>query len=91
MAQNSYNCTVQAAGPASNGNETAKPVIYIRLTDVGGAFKGYWFFAAENSRNEMLTVALNAISTGKRVDVSADAPVPNNQTYTQIYRFYIVA
>lgn len=91
MAQNWYTCMVQEVGPASDGGETAAPVIYINLTDVAGGFEGYWFFAAENSRNEMLAVALSAMSTGRQVTVAADEPVPNNTTYTQIYRFYIIA
>jgi hypothetical protein len=89
MAEQWYDCQVLQAGPASDGSETAEPVVYIRLTDSGQAFTGYWFFAAENSRNEMLAVALAALSTGKRVSAAVDVPVDNNSSYTQIHRLYL--
>jgi hypothetical protein len=66
-------------------------VIYINLTDQGGAFAGQWFFAAANSRNEMLAVALAAIGLEKTVNASLDPPKPGNSPYTQCYRMYVVA
>ena len=69
-----YVCTVNEVGPASDGTETAQPVIYVNLTDVSGSFTGQWFFAAENARTEMLAVALSAISLGKQVDYRPDQP-----------------
>jgi len=91
MAENWYTCVVTGAGPATDGTETADPVIYIQLTDVNNAFSNYWFYASENSRNEMLAVALAAMSTGKRVTAAADEPVSSNATYTRIYRLYLIA
>jgi hypothetical protein len=91
MATTYNNCNVNAVGPAANGTETTQPVIYINLTAPGspGAFASYWFFAAEDAKDEMLAVALMAIGTGKSVDASCDAPVAGNVTYTQIYRLYL--
>jgi hypothetical protein len=84
-----YNCTVNNAGPAADGAEAPSPpgpVVYINLTDEGGAFVGRWFYAADNSRSEMLAVALTAISLQATVSVAtADPP----DEFTQIYRFYI--
>lgn len=85
------NCTVNEAGPAADGGEYAPPVVYINLTDPGGAFSGQWFYAAENARNEMLAVALSAIGLGKKVTADADPPVAGGTPYTQIYRLYIMA
>jgi len=53
-----FTCKVNRVGPASDGGETSTPVIYINLTDQAGAFNRYWFYAAENSRSQMLAVAL---------------------------------
>ena len=78
------------SGPAADGNQTTNPVIYIGLTDLGGKFTGQWFFAAKNSKAEMLAGALSAISLGKTVPVVLDPPDVNGSPYTQYYRFYIV-
>jgi hypothetical protein len=86
-----YGCTVNEVGPASDGTETAQPVIYVNLTDVSGSFTGQWFFAAENSRTEMLAVALSAISLGKQVTAALDAPNAGGSPYTQCYRMYVSA
>jgi hypothetical protein len=84
-----YTCTVDSVGPASNGTETPNPVIYLNLTDQAGAFSGQWFFAASNSRKEMLAVGLAAMSTSRAVTVLADPPAASGSPYTQVYRFYI--
>jgi hypothetical protein len=86
-----YNCTVNAVGPASDGTETPTPVIYIMLTDAAGSFNSQWFYAASDSKNEMMAVALSAISLGKRVSASLDPPAAAGTPYTQCYRFYILA
>ena len=57
-----FSCTVNEIGPAADGTETADPVIYINLTDTGGSFVNQWFHAAENSKGQMLSVGLAAIS-----------------------------
>jgi hypothetical protein len=87
MAQ--YNCTVNNAGPAANGAEAPSPpgpVVYINLTDEGGAFQGRWFYAADNTKSEMLAVALTAMSL--QATVLAFIVDPPNE-FTQIYRFYV--
>lgn len=86
-----YTCTVNRAGPAANGTETSAPVIYLDLTDKGGKFSGQWFYAAASSKNEMLAVALSAISLGKAVSAYLDPPATSGSPYTQCYRFYLVA
>jgi hypothetical protein len=86
-----YNCKVNAAGPADDGTETPAPVIYINLTDQSGSFAGYWFYARENSKSQMLAVALTAISLQATVQVAADPPNTPNNIYTQIYRLYVNA
>jgi hypothetical protein len=93
MAVVTMTCIVNAVGPAANGAETAPPVIYINLSSIVGSesFQSFWFFAAENCRHEMLTVALMAIDSEKAVNVTADAPAPGNETYTQIHRLYLTS
>ncbi len=86
-----YTCTVDRVGPAADADEYPPPVVYIMLSDQGGAFGGQWFYAASNATNEMLAVALSAISLGKSVDASLDPPNAGGVPYTQCYRFYIVA
>jgi hypothetical protein len=86
-----FNCTVNRAGPAADATEYPPPVIYINLTDQAGSFGGQWFFAASNAKNEMLAVALSAISLGKTVNASLDPPVAGGTPYTECYRFYIQA
>jgi hypothetical protein len=84
-----YNCTVNNAGPAADAAEAPSPpgpVVYINLTDEGGVFANRWFYAADNTKSEMLAVALTAISLQATVQVAtADPP----DEFTQIYRFYI--
>jgi len=84
-----YSCTVNAAGPASDGAETVPPTIYIDLTDNAGSFARQWFFAAANAKNEMLAVALAAISSQRTVSGALDPPNANNSPFTQIYRLYL--
>ena len=86
-----YNCTVNRVGPAADGTETPAPVIYIMLTDQGATFTDQWFFAGANAKEEMLAVALSAISLGKQVNVALDPPVAGGTPYTQVYRMYIMA
>jgi len=85
-----YTCQVNEAGPATDGTETTPPVIYIALTDQAGTFSGQWFYAAENSKDEMLAVALSAISTGFFVEVGAVAPNPGGTPATEIQRLYLI-
>jgi hypothetical protein len=88
-----YTCTVNQAGPAADGTETAVPVVYINLSDQSPtpAFGNQWFYAAENSRSEMLAVALAAITTGNSVAVGAAPPNAGGSPYTEISRLYLVS
>jgi len=84
-------CKVNNAGPAADGTETVAPTVYINLTDNAGSFGGQWFFAANNSKSQMLAVALTAISLQTTVGCVLDPPNPNNQPFTQIHRLYLNA
>ena len=82
-----FSCTVNEIGPAADGTETPPPVIYINLTDTGGSFVNQWFHAAEDSKAQMLSVGLAAISTNRQVEVAIDAP---NVPYSSVRRMYLV-
>ena len=82
-----FSCTVNEIGPAADGTETANPVIYINLTDTGGSFVNQWFHAAENSKAQMLSVGLAAISTNRRVEAAIDTP---NVPYSAVRRMYLL-
>ena len=82
-----FSCTVNEIGPAADGTETAHPVIYINLTDAGGSFANRWFHAAENSKAQMLSVGLAAMSTNRQVEVAVDTP---NVPYSSITRMYLL-
>jgi hypothetical protein len=88
-----YTCTVNQAGPAADGTETAQPVVYINLSDQSPtpAFTNQWFYTAENSRSEMLAVALGAITTGNPVTFGGDPPNAGGTPYTEIVRLYLAA
>lgn len=91
--------TVNAAGPASDASEAPAAgvsVVYINLTYPGdpnvAAFSNQWFYAADNSKDEMLAVALTAISMGATVGAGLVPPDPTNpNAFPQIYRFYLNA
>lgn len=83
----SYRCTVNEVGPAVDGTETASPVVYINLTDTAsGSFANTWFYAANGAQNQMLDVAIAAISNDNEVDVVATAPNAGGSPYTEISR-----
>jgi hypothetical protein len=82
-----FSCTVNEIGPAADGTETANPVIYINLTDAGGSFVNQWFHAAENSKAQMLSVGLAAMSTNRQVEVAIDTP---NVPYSSVTRMYLL-
>ena len=81
-----FSCTVEI-GPAADGTETADPVIYINLTDTGGSFVNQWFHAAENSKTQMLSVGLAALSTNRQVEVAINTP---NVPYSSVTRMYLL-
>ena len=87
-----YTCTVvQAGAAASGGGLTPDPGVLLYLTDTQGSFPPSWFFAAQTAKNQMLAVALAAISTQSQVHVfAADAPVAGGAP-PQINNLYIIA
>jgi hypothetical protein len=80
-----FSCTVNEIGPAADGTETADPVIYINLTDTGGSFVNQWFHAAENSKAQMLSVGLAAMSTNRQVEVAINTPTVPYSSVTRMY------
>ena len=86
-----YTCTVNSAGPATDGTETSDPVVYINLTDTApsSAFTAQWFYAGETGQTLMLAVAIAALNSGKHVEVGAYPPNPSGSPYTEITRFYL--
>lgn len=83
-----YVCTVNQVGPASDGSETPAPVVYINLTDTGGAFENSWFYAANGIQQQLLEVGISAIAQGKDVAVGASEPNPGNSPYTEVSRIF---
>jgi len=82
-----FSCTVNEIGPAADGAETAEPVIYMNLTDTAGGFANQWFYAAERSKAQMLSVGLAAMSTNRPVEAAIDTPdVP----YSGVRRMYLM-
>jgi hypothetical protein len=75
-----YNCTVNYAGP---GGDT----IYIKLGDTANtpAFVNKWFVANENMQNQMLAVALTAMTNNQTVRVRVDPTI----RYPTIYAMYL--
>lgn len=85
-------CRVNQVGPAGNGTETPVPVIYINLTQMPkekGTFDAQWFFCTAAAKDQMLAVALSAISLGMLVEANLDPPNPGGSPYTEVYRLYI--
>jgi hypothetical protein len=83
-----FTCTVNEIGPAADGTETPNPVIYMNLTDSGGTrFVNQWFSAAENSKDQMLSVGLAAMSANGQVEAAIDTP---NVPYSSVARMYLL-
>jgi hypothetical protein len=87
------NCLILQAGPAmNNSSETPNPVVYFLITDVSGAsnaFTNTWFFAPQATKNQMLAVALAAMSAQLQVHIFVDTPNASNTT--QCYNMYLLA
>jgi hypothetical protein len=84
----SYRCSVNEAGPAVDGIETTSPVVYINLTDTNGSFANTWFYAADGAQDQMLDVAIAAITRNNTVDLFAATPNAGGSPYTKIDRIY---
>jgi hypothetical protein len=75
-----FSCRVERAGAADDGR------IYLSLTDLGVPPKfGYWFYAIDAMKREMLATALTAISTGLAVEVALES----TDEYSQVNRMYL--
>jgi len=83
-----FSCTVNEIGPAADGTQTSTPVIYIDLTDTGGSFKNQWFYAAEGSQAQMLSVGLAAMTINRQVEVALGTPIV---PYSVVTRMYLLA
>ena len=72
-----YSCTVTATGAGASG--VTSGVVYLRLTDGGGAFVNKWVTTVADSKisDRMLATALTAMSSGKQVVVYMDAALAN--------------
>jgi hypothetical protein len=86
-----YRCNVNEAGPVSDASDTPGLVVYINLTDKGGAFTNTWFYAADGIQNQVLDVAVAAINGHRDVEVAATAPHSGNDPFTDINRLYLLA
>jgi len=75
-----FKCIVNEVGPADD------LVVYLNLTDLGGAFNGTWFKAVDSMKTQMLAVALTAISTGYTVE----AALSSTDEYSSCDRLYVI-
>jgi hypothetical protein len=83
-----YRCKVNEVGPAGDGTETPAPVVYINVTDTGGAFANTWFYAANGIKQQLLDVGIAAIINCQYVEVAATAPAAGNNPFTEVSRAY---
>ena len=90
MAITDYTCIVNQAGPSTQATSTSSPVVLFNLSDVQGSFNNTWFFAAGTAKNQMLAVALAAVSTQSQVNAWVDTPTPGGPV-TECYNLYIIA
>jgi hypothetical protein len=90
MAVTGYTCIVISAGPTIRWSDTPAPEVIIQLSDTNNSFTGNWFFAAQDAKNQMLAVALAAISTQMQVSAWVDPPNTNNTPWTQCYELRII-
>ncbi len=80
MTTLSLRCIVNLAGPVTAATgvfatpPTPDPVIQLALTGAGGEFSDLAFFATETAKNQILAVALAAISTQSNVLAYIDPP-----------------
>jgi hypothetical protein len=84
-------CTVNPVGAAADSGDGPNPVTYINLTDTAGSFNGFWFFAADAAKREILATALAAVSSHMLVNATIITPNANNDPYTPCLRLYIIA
>ena len=80
MAQE-FTCVVNRVGPSNVQNpirlpKLTLPVVVLTLTDLGGAFDHGIYYADDVCKDEILAVALAAISTQSQVLANLDVYVP---------------
>jgi hypothetical protein len=91
MAVTGFTCIVNQAGPTTLHSDTPAPEVVLNLSDVNKNFSDTWFFAAGSAKNQMLAVALAAISTQSNVSAWVDPPNSNNTPWTQCYELRIIS
>ena len=72
-------CTVDRAGASVGGGNTPDNAVFLILTDTNGSFQKGFFYAADTVKNQMLAVALAAISNGRQVFAVVDPPDNSNK------------
>jgi hypothetical protein len=77
-------CTVNQAGPSIDAGQ-----VQFSLTDTNNTFSNTWFYAASQFQNQMLAVALAAISTQSQINAWVDAPQAG--VTTECHALYIIA
>jgi hypothetical protein len=87
----SYTCTVLAAGPNTGDSAGVTPappfpMMLFWLSEINRAFVSTRFYAADIAKNQMLAVALAAISNQCYVQIEADAVPPGGQS--GVYKIY---
>jgi hypothetical protein len=88
--------TVQWAGPimfaalnSSPPAPTPDPIVQIVMTPVNSGFPQATYFAPQAAKNQMLAVALAAISTQSNVQAYVDQPPAPAGTHLQCYSLQI--
>lgn len=70
-----YTCTIVSAGASEyTVEDVPDSAIWVGLTDLAGSFQTQWFYATGDMQNQILAVALSAISTGRQVIAVLDPP-----------------
>jgi hypothetical protein len=92
MARKWFLCNVAQASVSVGVPQTTDPAIQILLTDANGLFSNTPFFAADAGKNQMLAVALSAVSLQAQVNAYVDDPTqPVNPPGAQVYSIAIAA
>lgn len=78
-------CSVVRAGIQET--DTGERIVLIRLTATDASFTNRYFVAAGTCTNEMLAVALTALSSGQNVRIEYDWATP----YCPLYTIFLMA
>jgi hypothetical protein len=75
-----FTCTIN--GASVDGYSGSTPIVSVFLTDVAGTFgTSYAFNVPDAAKNQILAVALAAISTQSSVSALVDPPPTGGQCY----------